>query len=102
MPSEVSYHDLKTWLAGFGVVCRKKPSGHVSLRREVNGQTLTYPIPLISGRRVLPVYIRKLRRALWLDSEHDVADDQCPFHTAPAKPKNKTKKVTRARQGKKR
>jgi len=95
VPSEVPYHDLKTWLAGLGVVCRKKPSGHVSLRRDAKGQTLVYSIPLISGRRVRPVYIRKLRRALQLDPEHGVADDQCPFHVARARPKKRRKRAAK-------
>jgi hypothetical protein len=92
VPSEVPFHDLKTKLEAFGVVCRVSPHGHVNLRREVDGTILVYTIALVSGRRVLPVYIKKLRRALQLDPEHGVSDADFPFATGPQKPKKRRRR----------
>ena len=70
-PSEVPMHEFLAALRRHGVVDQPTRSGHIKLRRG----GLVAVLATKKGRKVLPVYIRVVRRSLRLDAEHGIDDE---------------------------
>ena len=66
MGNEWKLDDFKRLFRPHGVSFGYTKSGYLKLTRSVGGEMRLYPVPLIRGRHVKEIYIRKARRALSL------------------------------------
>ena len=66
MPSEWSLHDLERKLIRLGATLA---NNYRKATRTVGGKRCTYAIPTVKGRKVKPVYIKRLKRRLHISDE---------------------------------
>lgn len=74
MPSDWSLRDFERAFRRYGVKFRYTKHGHLKLTRCNHGLTLIYVVPLVSGRQVKALYVKKVRKALGLTKKDGVAD----------------------------
>ena len=74
MPSPMALNDFLRKFKRLDVTFDRRRGSHLFMTRRVGKVTKVYTVAVQGGKRVLPVYVDKARRALWLTPEHGVSD----------------------------
>lgn len=78
MPKPISLRDFRRFFEKYGATFGPARGGgsHWMLTRKHEGIIHKYPVPLISGRSVLDIYIPKARKKLKLTEADGVPDSE--------------------------
>jgi hypothetical protein len=76
MPSDIRLTDFLRWFKRYGVVMTPGKGSHFIMTRVHDGVYFSYPVPTVNGRYVKFPYLAKARKALRLDAESGVSDEE--------------------------